>query len=108
MPELSRQTKLPYKWVGHRERLAELGAVIFPIGLFIEEKVKVVVKPLRVNAREYQTRITRATNVEIGRLPAVDTAEIADCDRGIQAFTTMHNSLHTQPHASLAYSGLRS
>src|SRR5882724_7748329 len=82
-PKLSRQTKLPCKWVRHRERLAELGAVSRPIGLFVEEKVKVAVKPLRVNAREDQTRVARAANVKIGSLSTVDAAEIADGNRGI-------------------------
>src|SRR5882762_4326697 len=108
MPEFSRQTKLPDNTVGHRDRFSELGAVGSPIDDFIEEKVEVAVKPLRVDAREYQTRVAGAADVKIGRLPAVNAAEIADCNRGIEAFAPMYDSLHPQRYPALVVAGLTS
>jgi len=102
MPELSRQSKPPANAVRNRERLAELRTVRSRIDDFVEEKVRVVVKPPHIAAAEDEDGIARAADIEVWSIATVDATKIAGRDRWAHAFAAMQNCLDSEINSPLS------
>src|ERR1700739_806833 len=67
---------------------------------FIEEQISIVVKALYIGAGENEKVVRGAADIEIGRVSAINLAEIADGDGGLGSLAVMDNSLNSKGHAS--------
>src|SRR5665213_775754 len=100
MPYFSGQTYLLCECMRDRNGLPHLepSNSVLP-GRFIENVVRIVVKPFYIGAGKHERGVIGAADVEVGRVSAVNLMKITQREGRARSFTVVENALRSKRYA---------